>query len=182
MVAGGGVLIVVVALGASAWFGLNQPAALPAAGAAAAAAEPAPDAGLTVHVSGAVVHPGLVNVPSGARIADVVSAAGGALPDADLRALNLAAPVRDGEQVAVPGQSEAVAVGGGAVDGDGRVRINLADAIELQALPGVGPVLAERIVAHRDDRGPFAVVEDLLDVSGIGEGKLASLRDSVVVP
>ena len=182
MVAGGGVLIVVVALGASAWFGLNQPAALPAAGAAAAAAEPAPDAGLTVHVSGAVVHPGLVNVPSGARIADVVSAAGGALPDADLRALNLAAPVRDGEQVAVPGQSEAAAVGGGAVDGDGRVRINLADAIELQALPGVGPVLAERIVAHRDERGPFAVVEDLLDVSGIGEGKLASLRDSVVVP
>ena len=180
MVAGGGVLIVVVALGAAAWFGLNQPAALPAAG--ATAAESAPDAALTVHVSGAVVHPGLVNVPSGARIADVVSAAGGALPDADLRALNLAAPVRDGEQVAVPGQSEAVAVGGGAVDGDGRVRINLADAIELQALPGVGPVLAERILAHRDENGPFAVVEDLLDVSGIGEGKLASLRDSVAVP
>jgi competence protein ComEA len=142
----------------------------------------ADDAGLTVHVSGAVAQPGLVNVPAGARIADAVSAAGGALPDADLRALNLAAPVRDGEQVAVPGQSESLADGGAAVDGAGRVRINVADAVELQALPGVGPVLAERIVSHRDEHGSFAAVEDLLDVSGIGEGKLASLRDSVVVP
>ncbi len=180
MVAGGGVLILVVALGAAAWFGLSQPASLPAAD--AAALEPAADGGLTVHVSGAVVNPGLVNVPSGARIADVVSAAGGALPDADLRALNLAAPVRDGEQIAVPGRSEAVAVGGGAVDATGRVRINLADAVELQALPGVGPVLAERILAYRDEHGPFAAAEDLLDVSGIGESKLSSLRDSVVVP
>jgi competence protein ComEA len=180
MVAGGGVLIVVVALGAAAWFGLSQPASLPAAD--AAAVESAADGGLTVHVSGAVVNPGLVSVPSGARIADVVSAAGGALPDADLRALNLAAPVRDGEQIAVPGRSEAVAAGGGAVDAAGRVRINRADAVELQALPGVGPVLAERILAYRDEHGPFASVEDLLDVSGIGEGKLSSLRDSVVVP
>lgn len=178
--AGGGVLIVVVALGAAAWFGINQPATLPAAG--ATATQPAPDEGLTVHVSGAVVHPGLVSVPSGARIADVVSAAGGALPDADLRALNLAAPVRDGEQVAVPDRSEAGAVAGGAVDGSGRVRINLADATELQALPGVGPVLAERILAYRNERGPFTAVEDLLEVSGIGEGKLSSLRDAVVVP
>ena len=177
--AGGGVLIVVVALGAAAWFGINQPATLPAA---SAAAPSAPDEGLTVHVSGAVVHPGLVSVPSGARIADVVSAAGGALPGADLRALNLAAPVRDGEQVAVPDKSEERDVGGGAVDGDGRVRINLADAVELQALPGVGPVLAERILAHRNEHGPFTAVEDLLGVSGIGEGKLSSLRDAVVVP
>jgi competence protein ComEA len=179
-VAGGGVLVVVVALGAAAWFGINQPAALPAA--SAAAATPGAEEELTVHVSGAVVHPGLVSVPPGARIADVVSAAGGASEGADLRALNLAAPVRDGEQVAVPDKSEERVVGGGAVDGSGRVRINLADAAELQALPGVGPVLAERILAHRSEHGLFTAVEDLLDVSGIGEGKLSSLRDAVVVP
>jgi competence protein ComEA len=174
------VLIVAVALGAAAWFGLNQPATAPAAD--ATADEPAPDAGLTVHVSGAVADPGLVNVPSGARVADVISAAGGALPDADLRALNLAAPVRDGEQVAVPGRSEATATGGGAVDGAGRVRVNQADLADLQMLPGVGPVLAERIMVHRAENGPFSSVEDLLAVSGIGEGKLSALRDAVVVP
>jgi competence protein ComEA len=62
------------------------------------------------------------------------------------------------------------------------VRVNLADAPELEGLPGVGPVLAERIVAYREEHGPFAVVEDLLDVPGIGEAKLAALREAVLVP
>lgn len=133
---------------------------------------------ITVHVSGAVAAPGLVSLPAGARVADAVVAAGGALPGAGLAALNLAAPIVDGQQLVVPHASDA----GAAVAADGRVRINTADTVALQTLPGVGPVLAERIVAHRDTHGPFRIVEDLLDVPGIGESKLAALRDSVIVP
>lgn len=135
---------------------------------------------VTVHVSGAVAAPGLVSVDGGARVADAIAAAGGALPAADLGRLNLAAPISDGQQLVVPAASGGTMAGEPAADG--RVRINVADATTLEALPGVGPVLAQRIVAHRQANGPFAVVEDLLDVPGIGEGKLASLRDSVLVP
>ena len=137
-----------------------------------------PAAAITVHVSGAVATPGLVELPAGSRVADAVVAAGGALPGADLAALNLAAPLVDGQQLVVPelsGDAPAVA-------SDGRVRINTADAAALDALPGVGPVLAARIVAHRDAHGPFAVIEDLLEVPGIGEAKLAGMRDFVIVP
>jgi competence protein ComEA len=136
---------------------------------------------VTVHVSGAVVAPGLVSVSRGARVADAVAAAGGALPGADLRGLNLAAPVSDGQQLVVPERLAGGSEGGG-VAADGRVRVNTADVAAMEALPGVGPVLAERIVAHRDQHGPFAAVEDLLDVPGIGEGTLAGLRDAVLVP
>lgn len=135
---------------------------------------------ITVHVSGAVQSPGVVRVPAGARVGEAIAAAGGALPDADLGRVNLAAPLADGQQLSVP----RVSAGGeaGAVAGDGRVRLNVAGVEELETLPGVGPVLAERIVAYREEHGPFAVVEDLLDVPGIGEGKLAALRDAVLVP
>jgi competence protein ComEA len=137
---------------------------------------------IVVHVAGAVVRPGLVRVPVESRVADAVAAAGGATPEAALSAINLAAPLSDGTQVVVPvvtspGEAQAPAV----ID-DGRVRVNQADAAELDALPGVGPVLAERIVAHRDDNGPFGSVEDLLDVPGIGESKLEAMRESIVVP
>jgi competence protein ComEA len=96
-----------------------------------------------------------------------------------LTALNLAAPVSDGQQLVV---SEQGAGTGSGAAGDGRISINTADAAALEGLPGVGPVLAERIVEHRDRYGPFAVVEDLLDVPGIGEAKLAALREMVMVP
>jgi len=135
---------------------------------------------ITVHVSGAVQSPGVVRVAAGARVGEAIAAAGGALPEADLGRVNLAAPLADGQQLSVPGVSAGGEVA--AVAGDGRVRLNLAGAEELETLPGVGPVLAERIVAYRDEHGPFAVVEDLLDVPGIGEGKLAALRDAVLVP
>ena len=133
---------------------------------------------VTVHVSGAVAAPGLVSLPVGSRVADAVLAAGGALPGADLTALNLAAAIVDGQQLVVPD----TAGDGAVVAADGRVRINTADATALEGLPGVGPVLAERIVAYRDSHGPFAVVEDLLEVPGIGESKLAAMRDRVIVP
>jgi competence protein ComEA len=135
---------------------------------------------ITVHVAGAVERPGLVRVPEGARVGEALAAAGGASSAADLGSVNLAAPVGDGQQVVVPVRSS---------DGressetsDGRVHLNTADAADLEELPGVGPVLAGRIIAHREEHGPFEAVEDLLDVPGIGEGKLASLRDLVAVP
>jgi len=137
------------------------------------------DDGVTVHVSGAVADPGLVKVSPGARVADAIAAAGGVLPSAEPSLLNLAAPVRDGERVMVPTEGASV-IGGG--EDDGKVHVNDADATEMQGLPGVGPVLAERIVSFRSEQGPFTTVEDLLDVPGIGEGKLAAMRDVIAVP
>ena len=137
---------------------------------------------ITVHVAGEVQSPGLVQVAAEARVADVVAAAGGSTRRADLSRLNLAAPVTDGQQVVVPGLRSDAAETGAAVADDGKVKVNQATVGELESLPGVGPVLAARIAAHRDEHGPFAVVEDLLDVPGIGEGKLETLRDSVVLP
>lgn len=142
---------------------------------------------ILVHVAGWVAEPGVVSIPRGGRVGDAVAAAGGVRAGADLDGINLADVVVDGEQVSVPrpGQSEGVDSGpesAGAVTGDGRIRLNDATAAELESLPGVGPVLAERIMDHREASGRFEQVEDLLDVSGIGEAKLAALRDHVVVP
>lgn len=137
----------------------------------------APTQTILVHVSGAVVTPGVVSIPSDSRVADAVAAAGGVTVDAVLVAINLAAVVQDGQQVIVPTEASQ-SLG----SSDGRVAINVASATDLESLPGVGPVLAARIVAFRDDYGPFGAVEDLLDVPGIGESKLASLRDHIQVP
>lgn len=132
---------------------------------------------ITVHVAGEVMSPGLVEVPVGSRIADAVSAAGGLLESADHSGLNLAAPLVDGQQVVVY-QRGATA----ATLGDDRVRLNTATAGDLEQIPGVGPVLAARIIEHRETNGPFVAVDDLLDVPGIGEAKLAAMRQDVVVP
>jgi competence protein ComEA len=143
----------------------------------------APSATITVHVTGAVARPGLVTVPAGARVAEAIAAAGGSLRTADLSAINLAAPMSDAEQVHVPvaGEGRSASAVPSPV-GETGVQINVAGVEELETLPGVGPVLAARIVEFRDVHGPFAVVEDLLDVPGIGEGKLAELRDAVLLP
>jgi len=137
---------------------------------------------VTVHVGGWVARPGLVDLAADARVADAIAAAGGALPGGVTEAINLAEPVIDGMQVLVPGpDTPSVGTEGRAgATGDGRIHLNRATASELDALPGIGPVIAERIVAHRTEHGPFTAVEDLLDVPGIGEAKLASLRDLVV--
>lgn len=137
---------------------------------------------IVVHVSGQVVEPGLVEVPAGARVADVIAAAGGVTPKADLSRVNLAEPVVDGEQVVVD-SSDAPPVQGVVESGaDTRIRVNDADAAALESLPGVGPVLAKAILSYRTEYGAFHSVEDLLGVPGIGEQKLASLRDRVIVP
>ena len=106
-----------------------------------------------------------------------MAAAGGTTGEAVLEAVNLAAPVRDGEQIVIP---DAAAPSPAATSG--QVRLNSATQAELESIPGIGPVLAERIIAARDERNGFTAIEDLLDVSGIGEAKLASFRDLVVVP
>jgi competence protein ComEA len=130
-----------------------------------------------VHVVGAVRHPGVYQLADGARTRDAVTAAGGATRKAALDGLNLAAPVADGEQVVVPvrGRARPVAPPGKPAV----VRLNRADIAALDTLPGIGPATAQRIVAWRDEHGPFATVEGLLDVPGIGEAKLAAMRDLI---
>jgi competence protein ComEA len=132
-----------------------------------------------VHVSGWVTSPGVVWVADGSLAISVIEAAGGALDGARLDLINLARPVFEGDQLQVPGPEATGSPEGGS---DGLVDLNTADETELQKLPGVGPVLAGRIVAHREDIGRFESVEDLLDVAGIGETKLASIRDLIREP
>ncbi|OFW59899.1 MAG: hypothetical protein A2W01_12050 [Candidatus Solincola sediminis] len=137
---------------------------------------------LTVHVAGAVSHPGVVCIKEGERVIDAIEAAGGPLPEADLNALNLAQPAQDGQRISVPRQGEAAAEGGGDGEKQGRrVNINLAGQAELEALPGIGPALAERIIAYREKKGGFKNVDELKQVSGIGEKKFEELRDYIEV-
>jgi competence protein ComEA len=148
---------------------------------------------VVVHVAGAVVRQGLYRLEAGARVDDAVAAAGGPGGDADLDRINLAAPVADGERVYVPRRGEAVAdpvpaSGGGGRGGATAARgarppapldLNTATVEQLEELPGVGPSIARAIVDHRTRHGRFRAVDDLLDVPGIGEAKLASLRPRV---
>jgi competence protein ComEA len=144
---------------------------------------------VVVHVAGAVAGPGVYELAAGSRVGDAVAAAGGAAPDAVVDAVNLAAPVSDGQQVYVPhlGETSGPAPPGaappaaGVTAPAGPLDINAATAEELLALPGVGPVLAAAIVRHREDSGPFTSVDGLLDVSGIGPARLESLRELVRV-
>lgn len=133
----------------------------------------------------------MVTVPAGSRVIDVLKAAGGPLPGADLGMLNLARKVADGElvTVAVPASApEGSAAGGGAPPGGDAARgggspvdLNTATVAELDTLPGVGPVLAQRILDWRTEHGQFASVDQLSDVPGIGDARLAQLRDLVRV-
>lgn len=137
---------------------------------------------IVVAAAGLVHRPGLVTLPAGSRVADVLAAAGGALPEADLLGVNLAARVGDGEQVVVPGPGVSAAGGAGAGGTTaGKVNLNTATAADLEALPGVGPVTAAAIVARRSASGRFTAVEQLGEVDGIGPSKLAKLRDLVTV-
>lgn len=139
------------------------------ASAASAAIGALPAGSVVVHVAGAVDAPGLYTLAGGARVADAIAAAGGEADGADLDALNLARVVMDGEQVRVPLTGEPASA-------DGRININSADAATLDGLPGVGPVLAERIADYRDANGPFASVDALDDVSGVGPAILEKIR------
>lgn len=142
----------------------------------------------TVHVAGAVGAPGIVVVAPGARVVDAVAAAGGLSEAADVAGVNLARPVTDGEMIVVPTPGQLVTAPAGAVTpgsgepgGPGPVNVNRASPVELEDLPGIGPVLAERIVRWREDAGPFTTVDDLTAVPGIGPSILEGLRDAATV-
>lgn len=147
-------------------------------------ASPSPT-GIIVDVGGRVRRPGLVTLPEGARVADALRAAGGALRPRDLLTLNLAARVSDGELLLVgvrPGPPAApVAGAAGTPDSAAPVDINTATVDQLDALPGVGPVLAQRIVDYRTQHGGFDSVSQLRDVSGIGDATYADLEPLVTV-
>lgn len=141
-----------------------------------------------VHVTGHVVAPGLHRLPPDARVADAIEAAGGPTAQAHLDVLNLARPVSDGEQLRVPSRAEAEAepsdgsaAAGSQPGGDGTVDLNRATAAELEELPGIGPVLAGRIIEHREANGPFRSVGDLRQVTGVGEKTFQSLADLLSV-
>ena len=141
-------------------------------------------ASVVVSVVGLVARPGLVTLPSGSRVADALAAAGGPLPEADPSSVNLAAVVTDGEQIAVgvPGAAAGASPAPPSGTADGRVLdLNAATASELDTLPGIGPVLAQRIVDQRDRQGRFGSVEQLQDVPGIGPAIYAGLVDLVTV-
>ncbi|MTK04323.1 ComEA family DNA-binding protein [Micromonospora sp. CP22] len=145
---------------------------------------------LVVAVAGKVRRPGLVRLAAGARVADALDAAGGALPGVDVAMLNPARRISDGELivvgVAAPTLSAGTASGPGTAPGGapvpgGRVNLNTATSAQLETLPGVGPVLAQRIIEHRDQHGGFRSVGDLRRVSGIGDARYEQLKDLVTV-
>jgi competence protein ComEA len=171
---------------------------LPSGGAkplATPVAEPSPTVtasatGVVVDVAGAVRSPGVYTLPPGARVIDGIRAAGGPAPYADVGSVNLARPLIDGERVYIPRKGETpppeAGTSGGtggrsSGSGDGKVNINTATERELEALPGIGQVLAQRIVDYRIQHGPFREIRDLLKVEGIGEKKFDSLKDYVTV-
>ncbi len=196
-------LLTVVAVAVFGWWLLRPPPApveqqLPMAAPATTAGTPAASTTtgpteVVVHVAGAVARPGVQRVAADRRVADVVDAAGGLSAEADPNRINLAAPLTDGMQVYVPKVGEeAPPVAAGSVPADGGagsegsgpdapVNVNTAGADELDELPGVGPATAEAIIEHREANGPFTTVDQLLDVRGIGDAKLAELRDRVVL-
>ena len=193
VILGGLVLVAVLLLGARFLVRVGTaaaPVAPPIVGSAesggvAGAPGAAPDASrLVVYVVGAVRRPGLYRLPAGSRVADAVTRAGGVTRRADPAALNLAAPVADGQQVLVPARlPRAVAAAQGApVPGApvGPVQLSVATAEQLDALPGIGPVTAQKIIDYRTAHGALRSVDDLDDVPGIGPARVEQLRGLVV--
>jgi competence protein ComEA len=182
LVVAGGLAIVLLVAG-KLLQGSGGPAQVPPAFHAAAAPPPPPPR-LVVDVAGAVRSPGLYRLRQGSRIADAIARAGGATGKAALDGVNLAAPLADGEQVVVParvpgGGVAAPAVAGGTPQA-GPVSLSTATAEQLDSLPGIGPVTAQKIVDYRTQHGAFQSVDELDAISGIGPAKLDQLRGLVV--
>ena len=144
---------------------------------------PAAGTAIFVHILGAVARPGLYQLRDGDRAVDAVATAGGFTETADQQQINLARVVADGEQIYIPtiGESPPPGVADSPGTTGGKVNINTADSAALQALPRVGPTMAERIIAWREANGRFATVEDLMSVSGIGDKTFADLKELITV-
>lgn len=145
---------------------------------------PSPMAEVIVDVAGWVQDPGVYEFSADARAIDALERAGGARKGADLEAINLAALLVDGEQLVVPGPSKKHASEAESINGTSTsdlIDVNSAEASELETLPGVGEVIAARIVEHREANGPFQSPQDLMDVSGIGEVTFAEMEAEVTV-
>jgi len=179
--AGGVVVLVLVGLGCAVLVsalgehGSVEPVARPTASAASASGS-----SIYVHILGAVARPGLYELRDGDRAVDAVAAAGGFLDTADQTQLNLARLVVDGEQIVVPVIGETPAAAPGTTP-SGLVNLNTADAATLDTLPRVGPAMAARIIDWRESNGQFATVDDLLDVTGIGDKTFEGLKELVTV-
>lgn len=152
---------------------------------------PAP---LVVHVSGAVLNPGLFELPPGSRVNDAVNAAGGLTDQADAGALNLAQPLEDGARIVVPfqaaageaedpppGSPPATAEPAFVSSNPERININTASQSELESLPRIGPAIAGRIIAFRQQYGLFSEIDEIKAVDGIGEGIFAEIKDLITV-
>ena len=177
-------LLVVVAAGIAWWrLGSDDSPAPPAMAATVASTTTSEPATVLVHVVGAVRAPGVVELDSGSRVTDALDAAGGPTAYADPSQLNLAAPIADGQRIAVPRIGEVVAPppsSGAGLERVGPVNLNTATAAELDTLPGIGPALADAIMQARAER-PFTSVDDLRRVRGIGDARFEQLRDLVTV-
>ncbi len=173
--------VLILALGACAFLLLRQP------GRAATIVSEAPPledletetANIVVYVAGAVQRPGVYEMAAGDRVADALQAAGGVLPDADPSSLNLASRLHDGEKIAVPRVGETPPSTGS--PGNRPVNLNLASEAELDQVPGIGPVLAQRIIDYRESHGGFKDISELKQVEGIGPKKYEDLKERVEI-
>jgi|SRR5215211_1165112 len=184
----GAVLMVVLGLAQLRRASGDREAGAPPRGAAAIAVEERAGGRLTVHVAGAVRRPGVYRLAAGARVDDAVTRAGGATRRADLGGLNLAAELEDGRQVLVPVRAGAA---GGAAPAAGAaaaapapgqpLNLNTATLEQLDTLSGVGPLTAQKILDFREEQGGFGSIEELDEIPGIGEKRLATLREEVTL-
>jgi competence protein ComEA len=180
-------ILVGLLLAGGIWIGMRSPQGESIELRAAPTPEP-----LRVHVAGAVVRPGVYELNKDGRVEDAVDAAGGFVAEADKNALNLAEHLQDGQRLDIPfvagfvptEQSGFVVVTEGTPPppvGDELVDINTASAEELDKLPGIGPTIAQRILDYRTQHGPFAAIEDIVNVPGIGDATFAEIKDLITV-
>ena len=191
-------VVAIVLAGIGLWYARSLPrpvelgTARPAVGPAPGPTASSSPSVIVVNVAGWVRHPGVFEFHQGDRVVDAIQAAGGPKPHAALEALNLAALLTDAQQILVPKSTPGgVAVAPGAVPGStassasgsatALINVNTATESELEELPGIGPVLGQRIIDYRTEHGPFQTVDALDDVSGIGPATMADLRDLVTV-